>query len=93
MAKLSRVHIECFQGHASPSSMHVSPRRRVWSCSSKWRVAWQRNYNGRLRGNVVMRAFDGDVWVSASPWEYDADESRRLRRLRAMLSARAPNRR
>jgi hypothetical protein len=65
------------------------PGRRVWSCSARWRVVWKRD--SRLRGTFVVRVLGRDeVYISVSPWQYDAAASRRLSRLRSQLHTSTP---
>lgn len=64
------------------------PGRRVWSCSNKWRVVW----NQRVSGTWIMKPLSGaDPWVSVPAYEFDLEETLRLRRLRAtLLNVHAP---
>jgi len=66
---------------------------RVFSCSNKWRERehWYPNHlrrDGGRRGTLIMQPVGGgDPWVSVSPYEFNFEETMRLRKLRSALLA------
>jgi len=66
------------------------PGRRVWSCSNNWRDP-QHWYNGMFRrnggwrGTLILKPLHGDPFVSVAQYEFNLEETRRLRKLRAAL--------